>query len=189
MKIKNETVYRTDQLRQLIRRVGQDEFETHQMKRLLVTVKYRRANSGVRGRACYGTPFHQVLRIWLFLPRPPLPIETDSLALTIAHEMGHCRGMRHRDMNTARYSRLCTGWQDRYAYALDFKLEVQPQKPKLIKTDADKVERLLTQLKRWATKRKRAETAIAKLKRRLKHLEKKLTAQIAATQTAIEVGQ
>lgn len=180
MRIKNETRWRTDHLKALIGRVAKEELEPEQKKKLLVTVRYRKSNARTWGHATIGTPFHQVLRMRLLLPFPGREFDKPKHALIIAHEMAHCRGLRHREMKSSRYDWV-EGWKERYAYAEQFPMELAPEMMAAKATDADKAERLIVKLKRWQAKKKRAETAIGKLKRRLRHYERKL--QQAAMKT------
>ena len=54
MKVKNQTGYRTDDLRRLIQRVAVDELDPDWRKRLMVRVVYRRA-CGANDTATGGT--------------------------------------------------------------------------------------------------------------------------------------
>src|SRR2546427_436417 len=90
MKVKNETDYRTDDLRRLIQRVAVDELDPDWRKRLMVRVVYRRAcgadDTEVGGQAPLNSN-KMVLKV------TRNGIDRVDAAQTIAHEMVHCRGL------------------------------------------------------------------------------------------------
>ena len=176
MRIINETSYRTDQLRALIVRVAQDELSAHQKKILRVKVVYARAGQRKLGHAFYGTVYSQVLSMTLYLDRDCAHEHLRKLALIIAHEMAHCRGMRHREMRGNRYHWV-DGWAERYAYAQSFPLE-QQVKPSVMKPgDAEKHAHALTMMQQWTSRAKKASTLLKKWARKARYYERKMAAK------------
>src|SRR5258708_25130449 len=119
MRIANETIWRTDQIKALILRVAQDELDPGQLKHARIQIKYRRNGAYKMGHCTYGTPRNPQVYMTLLFPRKG-PVELPAYALIIAHELAHARGARHREMyKTKRYWWL-EGWEERYSYALQF---------------------------------------------------------------------
>lgn len=177
MRIINQTTWRTDHLRALIKRVAQDELSAHQRKILRVTVQYRKANGRRTGYAHIGTPYHQVLTMRLLVPRPPLAFDKPSYALTIAHEMAHCRGLRHSEMRSSRYHWV-EGWQARYAYANDYPMETQAKASVEKPDDTAKHQHALAMMAAWRTKAKAATTRLKKWSAKARYYERKMAAAV-----------
>ena len=175
MRIINSTHWRTDQIAALIRRVAQDELDAGQLKHARVYVKYRRQNEYISGNCTYGTMRHPRVYMTLFLPRTgsvPLP----HMAHTIAHELAHAKGLKHRDMNKTNRYGWVKGWEERYAYANEFPIEAKPVKAK--PTLDDKRQKALKQAQQkiaeWTTKHKRAATTLKKWQKQAKAIERRL---------------
>jgi hypothetical protein len=177
MKIINHTAWRTDQLHALIQRVADDELSMQQKKILRVTLAYkRRLGAGRMGQACLGTPHHQLLTMTLFLPKPGREFDRPSYALIIAHEMAHCRGWRHARMKGNRYD-WAEGWQGRYAYALNYPIELAAPAIKAKPGDEQKHQHALTMVAQWTTKTKKATTLLKKWTRKVRYYERKMAAK------------
>lgn len=176
MKILNETAWRTDQLRALIQRVAEDELSSQQRKILRVTINYKRRYTNMMGSACIGTPFHQQLSMTLLLPRTSANFDRVAYALTIAHEMAHCRGWQHRQMTGNRYD-WKPGWQERYAYVADYPIERAPAVKNINPGDDVKHLHAVKMVKQWTSKTKKAATILKKWARKVRYYEKKMAAK------------
>mgnify|MGYP001617400304 CR=1 FL=1 len=180
MKIKNVTHWRSDHLRAIVARVAQDEVEPRKRAGFTVRVKYNRGGSS--RASCSGHAAYYGSSITVMVPSGA--VDRADLAMVMAHEFAHARGMRHNVMGGSRYNRV-GDWRVRYGGAEALPLERKPVKAKVPVSGEWKAEQILQRLKRWLTKKKRAETAIGKLRRRLKHYEKKSERLLAAIQPAI----
>jgi hypothetical protein len=118
MRIKNNTHHCTADIAKLIRRVAQDELQPGQLKHARVTVKYQRRGSRRLGYCFIGTMLQPKVRMKLLLPRGGY-VDTVKLAHTIAHELGHAKGLRHPDMRNGRYG-YADDWRDWYRWAISY---------------------------------------------------------------------
>jgi hypothetical protein len=178
MKIINHTKYDTRDIIKLVNRVAQDELNPGGLKNARITIKYRR-NGGIGGWCYYGTVQHPNVRMRLQLPRTKLDVE--SLAMVIAHELAHARGVKHRDMNAKRY-KWAEGWRELYTYAKDFPIGVKadPPKPTLDEKRQKELVKAQKMVTAWTTKSKRAATTLKKWQRKAKAIEKRLALPLAA---------
>ncbi len=190
MKVINETHWRTDHLRRFILRVAKEELPTDALPRTIVKVGYHRGGSGCAGRARYPTTDERRdglrPRIWLLLPPRSEPVvDRADLALVIAHEMAHCRGLRHgKDMRCPRYYRQ-PGYRERYAWATTLplaaralvvrrrKLRAQPRDVRRAHAE--------TMLQTWERKHKLATTMRAKWRAKVRRLTTETTRAAAAS--------
>ena len=101
MKIDNPTHWSTDDIRRLIYRVSLDELERGQLVHARIRIKYARKNSKRLGTFTYGTPRNPRINMMLVMPRPGTPVDLVRLAKVIAHELGHAKGLRHRQMHNS----------------------------------------------------------------------------------------
>ena len=98
----NRTHWRTDQLRAFVERVAQTELPPEAIARLRVRIVYRRGrrpdDGAVTGYAPrpIGTPEQPSSAMTIRVGRHF--IARHDLALTLAHEMAHCRGVEHPAM-------------------------------------------------------------------------------------------
>ncbi len=172
MKIVNETHWRTDHLRAFIQRVAEVELDGPARKALKVTVTYNRAKD--KGYVT-GCAFLRSNIARLMVPRQV--VDRVDLAHVIAHELAHTRGMHHHQMNrNPQYSRV-SDWRERYAWAETMPLEKALPKAKAKKdVQMRRYNAALAAEGRWMTKLKRAQTALKKLRPRLRYYERTLTA-------------
>jgi len=169
MKIENKTKWRTDQLRAIIQRLAVEELDVEKRKKLKVEIVYLRPNARTCGLATVDGHWMR-----LYLPREG-EVDKIELAHTIAHEMGHLRGMQHHQMRLSPvYSRVGE-WRELFAWAEAMPVERQAPKPK---PDQQLIRfaRVLAAEKRWLTKQKRAATALKKLRAQRRRYERVLTA-------------
>jgi signal recognition particle subunit SEC65 len=158
MKIINQTRYRTDHLRAFVRRIAEDELSPKKRKVAEITF-VRAANSGgwSSGHASLGGRRMKV--------RIPASAKKIDLAMVIAHEMAHLRGMNHKQMRGNHHYHRLPATNELYAWAEELPLEISVPKDKA-KPDMQKVryERVLVSIKNWQSKLKRAQTALRKLR-------------------------
>lgn len=170
MKLKNDTHWRSDQLRALIQCVALAEVDPAHRKALRVHVVYKRKGQRLCGLATVGGRW---VKLYIEREAPDLV----QFAHACAHELAHNRGKRHRDMGTSpRYAWDTDGkWRELYGWAASMPLERTPERPK-----ADgQLTRYLSVLARqegWQTKLKRAQTALKKLTRQRRYYERALLA-------------
>lgn len=185
MRITNKTQWQTKQIAALIRRVAQDELDAGQLKRARVTILYRWANASRLGDCYVGTPKRPWVLMRLFLPKPTQgPLDTIRLANTIAHELAHAKGMRHRDgmLRTARYYEV-GAWRELYSYASAFPVELAPvritPRPAPLELCSSKLERARGMVSKWQRKIKADTTRLKGWQRKLRYQERRLAAMKA----------
>ena len=186
MRLENHTHWDGQAIKRLVRRVAQDEFDAMPQP-YTVTVKYKRrswAGCGTLGRAPYGlSALQPARRMTLYLERDV--IDSVQVAKTIAHEFGHNKGIRHRDMKNTRYGWV-DGWRDRYAWAAEFSIGPAPAKP--VMAPVTVLERKLAHVearrKQAETRAKRAQTLLKKWARKQRYYESKLAALKSAPSRA-----
>lgn len=169
MRIVNKTAWRTDHLRAFISRVAETEFEPWRRKRLRVDVDYRRGLGDCRGYAWINSNFFQ-----LRLPRED--VDRVDLALTIAHELAHCRGLDHKDMRgNARYSfTKGRGYREVYAWADGLPLEKRNPKLKVRPSVSTKVAHAEAKVVEWERRLKKGTTILKKWRRRVRDLKRRI---------------
>lgn len=172
MKIVNKTKWDTRDIMRLVYRVAQDELNPGGLKNGRITIKYRR-NGGIGGWCYYGTIQNPNVRMRLMLPRTGL--DSVSLALVIAHELGHAKGLKHGEMNKVRYG-WADGWRERYAFAKDFPIGIKaaPVKPTLDDKRQKELRKAQKMVSTWTTRHKRAATTLKKWQSRAKAIERRL---------------
>jgi hypothetical protein len=182
MKIVNNTKWETRDIMKLVYRVAQDELNPGGLKNARITINYRR-NGGIGGWCYYGTIQSPNVRMRLNLPRTRL--DSVSLALVIAHELAHAKGVKHSEMNATRY-KWGEGWRERYAYALEFPIGVRadPPKPTLDDKRQKELAKAQKMVATWTTKQKRATTTLKKWQQKAKVIERRLAASTSGASDA-----
>jgi hypothetical protein len=192
MKLKNETIYSTRDLKRLFSRIASQELDPERAKRVTFKVIYSRKGRRFVENDSYGSGHNG----WAYvngtfgvirLPKPPTPINKRALAMVIAHEMGHLRGLHHgAAMNCPRYSwrhdyRTFYAWADEYPVTIK---EPRVAAPKA-KNDvlAAKLCHTRTMLARNIAKQKRAATLVKKWTVKVRYYQKKVDTSNLTNQT------
>jgi hypothetical protein len=172
MKIVNKTKYETRDIMKLVYRVAQDELNPGGLKNGRITINYRR-NGGIGGWCYYGTIQRPNVSMRLNLPRTGLDVV--ALALVIAHELGHAKGLKHGEMNKVRYG-WAEGWRERYAYAKDFPVGIKAPAPKPTLDDKRQKELRKAQgmIVKWTRRHKLAATTLRKWQKKARTIERRL---------------
>lgn len=173
MKIINQTRWRTDHLRAFVRRVAEDELSPK--KRKVAEITFVRASNSGGWSSGHATLHGRRMKVRV----PPTPNKID-LAMVIAHEMAHLRGMNHSQMRgNALYHRFPVT-NALYAWAETMPLEVQVLKDKA-KPDMQKVryQRVVESIRNWQSKLKRAQTALRKLRDKERYYKKEFERKAA----------
>lgn len=177
IELKNETAFREDDLRALLRRclkaVGYNTKSVHSLKFEVVSPHTR----GVSGVATIGrSPRYPAA--WIKVRIPSRDRWSDDtwrriVAVTV-HECQHLVGAQHKDMTEAQYE--CTLPLPAWAHGLHLRLkEAIPQPPREERKAAARAENLehaQAMLKRATTRVKRATTIERKWQRRVKALSR-----------------
>lgn len=172
MKVINETVWRTDQLRAILQLAAERELEPAKRKRLVVRVCYTRGghSSGcawVGGRHATVRIKHPEsrARTWQGQDQAAAVAETVVRFASVAvHEFAHIRGMHH-DTMPANY-KWHGRWRDYVAWAVGMPLEPKPAKVKAKPTVDDKLAHVLRMKRLAETRLKRAQTILRKWRQR-----------------------
>lgn len=182
MKIKNETYWRTDHIRALVLKVARNQFmEPWQIKNMLVHIVWRRGRrrlgEAFLGKSCANMSRH----MRLFMDRDT--VDPVQLAHTIGHEIGHMKGLDHRQMRGRPAFDYSIGWRDLYAWAAAFPVEARPVRerpskpaPSILEIAVAHHAKAAAMVKTWTAKMKRAQTALKKWERRARLREKKVAA-------------
>lgn len=177
IKIVNQTEYRTRDIRRFVTRCAKIAFRTKAERdeygNCAIYIRYgsKRTDGYVGGYAYYhGGPAYIFLR-----KDNPDPIDRVCLAHTIAHELGHVKGLKHGDMSgLVRYD-YAPGWREFYKWAEDLPCEKRPEpqappEPDPIVQREQKIVRYLTKIDDWKKKRSFADTKIKTYKRKVRAL-------------------
>lgn len=198
MKIYNHTNYRLSHLRAFCQRIGKYQLEPDQLRNLRIHINYRRDGSRMEpnkeldihpepygARSCSGKAFLNSSLMYVNVPASL--IDRIDLAMVIAHEMAHTRGMTHNQMRGHPQYRRVGVYRQFYSWA-----ESMPLEKYLEKMKADPVQKIIPepkpkkpiqvvrfekiseQVKKWESKFKRAENALKKLRPKLSYYEKAL---------------
>jgi Dual-action HEIGH metallo-peptidase len=123
VRITNQTNWNTRDIARLIRRCA--ELENVPLKYGRVTIKNRRNGGWKLGHCQYGTLLNPRVRMLLLIPKEPT-VDSIQLAHVICHELGHAKGIRHRDMKNVRYGWV-DGWRDYYGWAAEYTIAAKPE--------------------------------------------------------------
>ena len=177
IKIKNQTIWRTDDLRALIRKACGIVFDPGQKTIIHVNIVTAKARESVTGCAYVGGTM-MTLRIGREVT------DLRMVGAIIVHELGHLRGLQHRDMRGgAKWTRVGVPTRDGLSgYAQWLKANEWVSGMQLRKKEVIRKERVAgieliesrmaiasANLKRWESKAKRAANAIRKLRKRVKY--------------------
>ena len=125
MKLSNSTVYSTRDLRKIFVRIAKEELLPEKTKRIRFKIIYSR--KGRHSGCAYVGGVNGTIR----LPKPPHKLDHAQVALVIAHEMAHLRGLEHgAAMHCGRYSWTHGDYKAFYAWANEMSIGVQTPAPK-----------------------------------------------------------
>lgn len=208
MKIRNDTKYESAGLREVIRRVADVELDAGKRKRMVVAIKetvrgISRSDEFGKSVLGYCATFGGS-HCTVYLPTNPKNLDAVMFAHTVAHEFAHCRGMTHADMRgNPRYmwvrdrknvsivkreigvettTRLPdrVGWFEVAEKFVDgVELRVKPKRTKPKPADEHKIVHLEDLISKWETKKKMAETAIKKYRKKVRYYHRKIAAKPA----------
>jgi len=193
MKIKNETYWRTDHIRAMILRVARAQhMEPVQIRAMRIYVVWRKRRSRI-GEASLGhSSGHMATYMKLFMDRDRC--DSVLLAHTIAHEIGHQKGLTHRDMRGRPSFDYSPGWRDLYAWAAAFPVERRPvlerprkAPPSPVQLAEANYEKAAAMVRTWETKIKRAQTALKKWKRRAALRQRRVAALAVQAASKAEI--
>ncbi len=185
----NRTDYNSRDLRAIFAAVLKQYHRSHaKPERVNVVCEYRRKRDGF----CGGYGWYDSYRMKIMLPKEPKDLVyagivvlkaeervsqsngdytlVQRVARTFHHELDHLRGLRHSEMKPDRKRELpdLTGFQLRHR---------APKKEAEVDRSPDaKIERLRARMKRWESKKKRAETAIKTITRKIRYYERRAAA-------------
>ena len=204
MKIRNETRYESAGLREIVFRVAAVELDTAKRKRLVVDIKETIrgiSRSDELGVSCLGHAWIGGFSCTLYVPRNFERFEAEMFAHAVAHEFAHLRGMTHRKMRgNPRYSWVPskrwedgerdgkkrkvsvaqTGWVEAVrerGYVDGVEVRLRPKKTRPKPSDEEKRANVLKLMASWETKKKRAEAALKKYRRKARYYERKIAAK------------
>lgn len=173
MTIINKTHWRADQLRAFVSRIAAEELTADRRKRLKITFVYTR-----KAGSCYSSGFAYYHGSATVRLSKHMPDKVD-LAICIAHELAHTRGMRHPAMKgDPRYDRMPASlW--RYAWAASMPLEVREARKNAIPGPDVKLEHAQKMLTINERKLKRATTIVRKWRIKVRYYERRKAAMNA----------
>lgn len=188
MKIENDTHYDTGSLRRICSRIAKAElWELSSAQRKRIRLHFVHCPKSSRGFSGYAYQSGTYAR--LRLPREITGDNVHHLASLIAHEMHHLSGKGggqeiERAMRTSRRYGYSPNTKSYYAWATDYvptiKVLVLKSKPSALDKANAHLERIAANVKRWETKKKRADAALAKYRKQTKYYEKRVVALAAA---------
>lgn len=178
MKIVNSTHWRTSDLKRIAARVTREEFPRDRFgdraKKITVYVGYNRGganNTYSSGHAPYHSNYCTV-------NVPSGTVDQVDFAHVIAHELGHCKGLRHGHMpphmesyNVVHRSEYI---KTHFAWAKLIPVRQKPAKIKMRPTVDVKLAHALKMVARAETRVKRATTILKKWKYAVKRHQRKL---------------
>jgi hypothetical protein len=181
VRILNKSKWNTKDIARLIRRVAQDEIEPGHLKHARVKIKHGKRREvckpGYGGYCAYGSMIRP--NVWMAIELPAKDTEIDSVlvAKIIAHELGHSKGITHRDMNNIRYG-WKDGWREQYAYASEYPIRPKPVKAKPEKIDLvqKKRDRAVAMVSKYESRIKRHTTILRRWQKQARYYEGRVAA-------------
>jgi hypothetical protein len=176
--ITNTSRWATGDLRKILVYAAKLVFDPGQKTLINVNVKRRTRKKWIGGTAYVGG---HTMRLRL----PDEIFDPRELAAVIVHEMGHLRGLEHRDMRgAARWTFVGTSreaWLEHHAWVSMFQLRPRPpvSKPERIvgiQLVEQRRQRAEAGLARWQMKAKRATNAIRKYRARIRYYQRRAAA-------------
>ena len=131
MRIENGTRWSTAHIERIAREVVRRERLEREAERLVLVVQAapdRRLPQAI-GIASLGSIAQERCRVLIVMPSVPSRVGNGDpavLAHTVAHELAHCRGLDHADMEGRPEYAYCDGWRDVYAWAATYPLSWVP---------------------------------------------------------------
>lgn len=187
MKLANKTRWQTRDLRRIAVRVIREEFPkarfANRAKSFTVYVGYNRGGGGwSSGHALYNSN-----HCYVNIPKHETPDPVD-FAHVVAHEAGHCKGLRHGHMPP--HMGDSTGHRSDYvkqhfAWAKPLTIRRVEKKTK-VKTPDTKLVHAETMLALATTRRKRAATLETKWRQKVRYYMRRVTAGLASAACAKE---
>lgn len=171
--IQNQTGWRTDHLRAFVVRAARQAFDDDQQP--LLVVDFRRVKSTANRRhGGWASGYATIGGVRCTIKICEAKVDKIDLAAVLHHEFGHLRGLRHDKMRgSALYNRL-GNWRQIFAWGEELPLDKKRAACKALRpTIAQRIEHEQQRLARWQTKRKRAETAIRSISRKIKELQRR----------------
>lgn len=189
MKLTNNTHWNTADLRRIATRVCREEFPRDRFpnfkvpfgaKDMRVVVGYNRGSTRTRmssGHAQYGSR-------WAYVNVPSGGVDAVDFAHVLAHELGHCKGLRHGAMPPHMESTTVVRRSDyirqHFAWAAALPIRKQAPKRKPRATADDKLAHASRMLKRAETRLKLAKTIAQRWHRKVAYYTKQTTLAAAA---------
>jgi len=116
----NSTCYSTRELKKMFTRIAKDELAPEKAKRVRFKIVY--SKEGRHSGCAYVGGTLGTLR----LPKPPHKIDPVKVALVIAHEMAHLRGLHHNQMRgNFSYNWTDNRYRNIYSWANDIVILVK----------------------------------------------------------------
>ncbi len=167
--ITNRTHWRTADLRAFVVRAGRMTFRPDEKPVVQIEFVYNRQARYWRldGVCSTGRAVIDGSRCKMRIPSRG-PVDQVDLAGVLAHEFGHLRGLRHKDMKGPRWQRTGPAHREMYAWGAALPLRTKEAPVKKRASPDERVEHTVMLLQRWRAKKKRAETAIKKYETKLK---------------------
>lgn len=188
MKLVNRTHWRTADLRRIAARVVREEFPKDRFgdraKKIQVHVGYNRqgANGSCSGYAHYHAN-------WCTVNVSSVRVDSVDFAHVVAHELGHCKGLRHGHMpphmESTTWGRRSGYMRAHFAWAGSIEVRRQPEKRKVRPAVDAKLSHARRMFAKASTRAKRAQTVLKKWQRKVRYYERQVvalpTAACAAT--------
>ena len=168
MRLSNSTCYSTRDLKKIFTRIANQELDPEKAKRVYFDIVYSKGSHS--GYATVGGT-----RSTIRLPKPPFKLDHAQVALVIAHEMAHLRGLHHgASFHCARYSWTHGDYKTFYAWAHEYPISVRVPKPKAIVAPADaKLTHARMMLAKNEAKLKRTAVLVKKWTAKVKYYQKR----------------